>query len=231
MIVKKSRRFINFLKTTAIGGLLFLLPLIVLGALIGQLVPIVGSIKSALEGKIPVDTPSGYAFLTALAIAILLLLCFGAGVLAKWSLGRKISSAFEKKLTLFFPRYAILKDQMADTIGGDETRPAMKPVLVTFDECSRIAFESERDKGLVTIFLPGSPDPWAGKTVMVKEERVEKLTSEFGDTASTCEQLGRGSIAMATSKLASLQKTKTAGKPAAGLSETKEPATPSDKAN
>ena len=231
MIVKKSRRFINFLKTTAIGGLLFLLPLIVLGALIGQLVPIVTSVATALHEHIPVKTPSGYAFLTALAIAIVLLLCFGAGVLAKWSLGRKISSAFEKKLTLFFPRYAILKDQMADTIGGDETRPAMKPVLVTFDECSRIAFETERDKGLVTVFLPGSPDPWAGKTVMVKEERVEKLTSEFGDTASTCEQLGRGSITMATTKLASLQKTTSSAKSATATTETKEAAKPSDTAS
>ncbi|MGI9471395.1 MAG: hypothetical protein ACR2NZ_07690, partial [Rubripirellula sp.] len=137
MIVKKSRRFINFLKTTAIGGLLFLLPLIVIGALIGQVVPIVTAVATALHEHIPVKTPSGIAFLIALSIAIVLLLCFGAGVLARWSFGKKISGAFEKKLTLFFPRYAILKDQMADSIGGDETRPVMKPILVTFDECTR----------------------------------------------------------------------------------------------
>jgi hypothetical protein len=34
-------KHIGFLKTTAIGGLLFLLPLIIVGALIGQVVPIV----------------------------------------------------------------------------------------------------------------------------------------------------------------------------------------------
>ena len=201
MIVKKSRRFINFLKTTAIGGLLFLLPLIVIGALIGQIVPIIASVAELLHEHIPVKTPSGIAFLIGLSIAILLLLCFAAGMLAQWSLSKKISGAFEKKLTLFFPRYAILKDQMADSIGGDQTQPVMKPVLVTFDECSRIAFETERENDLVTIYLPGSPDPWAGKTVMVSQDLVQRLTADFGEAAATCEQLGRGSIAMARNNL------------------------------
>ena len=160
MIVKKSKRFFNFLKTTAIGGLLFLLPLIVLGALVGQIAPIVVTVASALNEYIPVKTPTGIAVLIGLSIAIILLLCFAAGMFARWSFGKKISTAFEKKLSLLFPRYSILKDQMADTIGGDETRPQMKPVLVVFQECQRIAFETERDEkqGLATIYLPGSPD-------------------------------------------------------------------------
>ena len=198
MIVKNSKRFINFLKTTAIGGLLFLLPLIVLGALGGQIAPVVVSITSALNEYLPVKTATGIAILVGLSIMIILLLCFAAGMIARWSLGRKISTAFEKKLALFFPRYSILKDQMADTIGGDETRPQMKPVLVLFDECQPIAFETERDEkqGLATIYLPGSPDPWSGKVVILKLDRITRLDADFGHTAATCEQLGRGSIAM-----------------------------------
>ena len=199
MIVKKSKRFINFLKTTAIGGLLFLLPLIVLGALVGQIAPIVVTVASALNEYIPVKTPTGIAVLIGLSIAIILLLCFAAGMFARWSFGKKISTAFEKKLSLLFPRYSILKDQMADTIGGDETRPQMKPVLVVFQECQRIAFETERDEkqGLATIYLPGSPDPWSGKIVILKLDRVTRLDADFGHAAATCEQVGRGAIAMA----------------------------------
>jgi len=196
MIVRKSKRFINFLKTTAIGGLLFLLPLIVLGALFGQIAPIVVSVASFLNEYIPVRTATGIAILVGLSIAIILLLCFVAGMFARWSLGRKISVAFEKRLALLFPRYSVLKDQMADTIGGNETKPQMKPVLVMFDEYQRIAFETERDekKGLATIYLPGSPDPWSGKVVILKLERVTRLDTDFGHAAATCEQVGRGSI-------------------------------------
>ena len=197
MIVRKSKRFINFLKTTAIGGLLFLLPLIVLAALFGQIAPIVVSVASFLNEYIPVKTATGIAILVGLSIALILLLCFTAGMFARWSLGRKISVAFEKRLALLFPRYSVLKDQMADTIGGNETRPQMKPVLVMFDEYQRIAFETERDekKGLATMYLPGSPDPWPGKVVILKLERVTRLDTDFGHAAATCEQVGRGSIA------------------------------------
>ncbi len=197
MIVKKSKRLIAFLKTTAIGGLLFLLPLIVLGALVGQIAPIVVAVSSFLNKYVPVKTASGVTLLLGLSIAIILLLCFAAGMFARWSLGRKIAIAFEKRLALFFPRYSVLKDQMADTIGGDETKPQMKPVLVNFDEYYRIAFETERDEkqGFATIYLPGSPDPWSGKVVILTLDRVTRLDADFGDAVASCEQVGRGSIA------------------------------------
>ena len=90
------------------------------------------------------------------------------------------------------------------TAGGDareselrlpRARPQMKPVLVRFDESMRIAFETERseDNKMVAVFLPGSPDPWAGKVVLLDVDRVEPLNAEFGVAAATCEQLGRGS--------------------------------------
>ena len=134
--------------------------------------------------------------LIVVAIAILLLLCFGAGLLARRSFIQKLGGAFEKQLAFFFPRYTILKDQMADSIGGDENRPQMKPVLVRFDDFMRIAFETERSENskLVTIYLPGSPDPWAGKAIVVDSDRVQALTTEFGTAVATCEQLGRGTV-------------------------------------
>lgn len=187
---------IRFLRTTAIGGLLFLLPLIVIGALIGQVVPIVLTVAESLGEILPgfVKTPGGIALLILLAIAILLLLCFAAGILASKSFGRNLSEMFEKKLMLLFPRYAILKDQMADSIGGDQTKPQMKPVLVRFDDCMRVGFETERndETQIASVYLPGSPDPWAGKVVLVGVDRVEALKTDFGSAVAICEQLGRG---------------------------------------
>ncbi|OUT56211.1 hypothetical protein SV7mr_51760 [Stieleria bergensis] len=191
---------IRFLRTTAIGGLLFLLPLIVIGALIGQIVPIVMSLATTLGELLPgfVKTPSGIALLFALSIALLLLLCFAAGLLARWSFSRNVSAIFEKKLAMFFPRYTIIKDLMADSIGGDHAKAQMKPVVVRFDECLRLGFETERDDeaGVVAVYLPGSPDPWSGKVAVLKADRVEPLDVDFGDAVATCEQVGRGSTAL-----------------------------------
>jgi uncharacterized membrane protein len=198
--MKQSRNTIRFLRTTAIGGLLFLLPLIVVGALVGQVVPIVLSIAESLGEILPgfVKTPGGIALLIVLAIVILLFLCFGAGLVARRSFGRNLSDAFEKKLVLLFPRYAILKDQMADSIGGGQTETQMKPVLIRFDDSMRIGFETERseDARLVSVYLPGSPDPWAGFVAVIDTDRVEPLNADFGVAVASYEQLGRGSIAL-----------------------------------
>jgi hypothetical protein len=86
--MNQSGNVIGFLRTTAIGGLLFLLPLIVLGALIGQVVPIVMTVAETLGGILPVRTPGGIALLVLLAIAILLPLCFGTAVASCEQLGR-----------------------------------------------------------------------------------------------------------------------------------------------
>lgn len=198
----QASSFVRFLRTTAIGGVLFLLPLIVVGALIGQVVPIVLSIADGLGAILPnaVKTVGGISLLILLAIGVLLMLCFAAGVLARISFSRSVSEAFEKKLVLLFPRYAIIKDQMADTIGGDHARPQMKPVLVQYNGTKRIAFETDRsdDLRIVTVYLPGSPDPWAGYVAILSSDQVEPLNAEFGEAAAICEQLGRGTAKLLT---------------------------------
>ena len=50
----------------------------------------------------------------------------------------------------------------------------MKPVLVRLDDVARLGFEVDRaDAGPVSVYLPGSPDPWQGVVVHVEPGRVE----------------------------------------------------------
>ena len=190
--VKKS---FGFLKTTAIGGLIFLLPLIVIGALVGQIVPIVLSIATFLSDYIPVKTPAGIAMLIGLALGIVLLLCFAADLVARWSIGRSLSRLIEKNLILLFPRYAIYREQLKGSIGGDHNKPEMLPVLVRLDDMTRIAFEAERtDDKLVSVYMPGSPDPWSGWVVFMSPDRVERLDIPFSEALGICERMGRESL-------------------------------------
>ena len=194
-------KILGFLKTTAIGGLLALLPLIIIGALLGQAVPIVLSIWNFLEERFPGRTTAGVALLLLLTIAVVLLICFGAGLLARRSFGKWMTKHFEKTLMLLFPRYLVIKNQMADSIGGDQNKPKMKPVLARFDDSSRIGFEMERSAdGLVTVYLPGSPDAWAGNVVFLTADQVESTDIDFGEAVATFEKLGRGSAALLAGK-------------------------------
>lgn len=190
--VKKS---FGFLKTTAIGGLIFLLPLIVIGALIGQVAPIVMSVATVLSAYIPVKTPTGISILIGLSIGIVLLMCFAAGLIARWSIGRRLSRFVEKNLILLFPRYAIYREQLKGSIGGDHNKSVMLPVLVRFNDVTRLAFEVERSEGqLVSLYLPTSPDPWSGSVIFMSPDRVEPLNIPFSEALGICERMGRESL-------------------------------------
>ncbi len=184
----------GFLKTTAIGGLIFLLPLAVIGALLGYVYNVVRVIYEPLKEHVPVSSALGLTFLFLIAVAILLILCFLSGLAARRAIGRKFSQTIEKQLVMVFPKYAIYKDIVAGNIGGDALAPSLVPVTLRLDDMIRIGFEAGRtERGLVIVYLPGSPDPWIGSVVLVEPDRIQQLDVDFNETAAICERLGRAS--------------------------------------
>lgn len=188
-------RSYSFLKTTAIGGLIFLLPLAVIGALLGYVYNAVLLVYEPLSKLLPVHDAVGISLLFLLAVAILLVLCFFCGLAAQRAIGRKFSQTIEKQLITVFPKYAIYKDILAGNIGGDDLAPSLKSVTIRLDDMIRIGFEAGRtERGLVIVYLPGSPDPWIGSVALVEADRVTPLDVDFGETSAICERLGRSSV-------------------------------------
>jgi uncharacterized membrane protein len=188
------RKTLGVWKTTILGGVFFLLPFAVVVFLIGELSVIVAPIAKEIGRAFP-SLPRSLGFVsiaTLLAILLLVLLCYVAGLIARSALAARFSGKIEKTIIFLFPRYAILKDQMASNLGGHAIDPTMKPVLVRMEGISRLGFETARAAdGTVTVFLPGSPDPWQGHLVVVAPDRVEAIAADFGAAVSMCESLGR----------------------------------------
>ncbi|MDG2388073.1 MAG: hypothetical protein P8M30_02020 [Planctomycetaceae bacterium] len=184
----------RFLRTTAIGGLLFLLPLAVIGGILGYVYSLVIVIYEPLKEMIPVSTASGIAILFLMALGILICLCFLAGIAARRAFARRFTKTVERQLTMMFPKYAIYKDILAGNIGGDSATPSLKPIRIELQDRIQIGYESGRtEDGLVIVFLPGAPDPWNGSVAMVKPEQVSPLEVDFNETAAICERMGRDS--------------------------------------
>lgn len=187
-------RSFHFGKTTALGGLVFLLPLIVVGALIGQAIPIVLEVVAVLKEWLPVSSALGYCLVFALAIGVLIFACFTAGLIARRSIGKRIGATIEKNLLLLFPRYAIFKEQLTGNIGGEFAKGGMKPVLVRLQDMSRLGLEVERGpEGTVTVYLPSAPDPWTGTVALLQADQVMPINAEPAAFMSTFEKLGRDS--------------------------------------
>ncbi len=191
---KQIGRSFGFLKTTALGGILFLLPLAVVTFLLGYVYSMVVVVYEPLKNHIPVSDTTGLIVLFLIAVAIVMLLCFAAGLMGRRAIGRKFAQTIEKQLVVVFPKYAIYKDLLAGNIGGMEHLPTLKPVCVHLNDSRRLALEADRlATGMVLVYLPGAPDTWNGTVALVEPERVEPLELTFGELLGICERLGRDS--------------------------------------
>lgn len=232
MITREVTRSLGFLKTTAIGGIFFLLPLVVIGVLLGQVYSVVAVVMKSLSDAgadqyVAAESAGGYVMLFLAAIALLVLACFVCGVLAQRSLARNFTQSIEKYLLMLFPRYAIFKEQISGNIRDETYKNRLQPVLVRFNDHSQVAFEvaeapfgheapfnheapsnheapfnhtsappgaaePPNPKDLVAVYLPGSPDPWAGTVVLVTTDQITPLATDFLTACGTFEQLGSG---------------------------------------
>lgn len=181
------------LKATVIGGLVFLVPVIILFVVMAKVFEVMGLLAAPFSAWIPVDSIGGVATANIVTVILILIICYAAGLIASLTVGQKLYRTLDEKLLLFFPRYAFVKG-MTDSIGADAAQNTLQPVLVSFDDQSQIAFEVERSEGgLVTIYLPGAPDPWSGAVAHVTADRVKVLDTNFQAVVKSFRKAGVGS--------------------------------------
>lgn len=184
---------LKFLKTTMVGGILFLVPIIIFIAIIGKALELTKKLAAPLSVLIPLDSIGNIAMVNLLALGIVLLICFLAGLAAKSTLASKSIGALESRALSKIPVYGLLKSKI-DAIVQPEKTEGMKPVLARFDDSWQIAFEVERIQGGgVAIYLPGAPDPWSGSVCFVTEDRIQPLELTLLPVLRTLKGLGKGS--------------------------------------
>ena len=182
----------NFLKTTLVGGLVFLVPIIVIMAILGKAFRLMAALAAPLAAWIPIDSIGGVALADLLVVATLVVLCFAAGLVARSSAAVRAVQSVESGFLTSIPGYGLIKG-MTEGLAGREGSQALKPVLVKFDDASQIAFEIERNPdGRVVVFVPGAPDPWSGAVFVMTADRVEPLEASMPAAVKNIRALGRG---------------------------------------
>ncbi len=184
------------LMTTVLGGLVFLLPLIVVLTVVGQGLSLVAGLAAPLAALVPQAEIGGVAVVTLVALALVLSICYAAGLMARAAVGRALSEKFESRLHALYPRYTVIK-AMTQGLVSEEGAQRLKPVLVTFDDHQLLAMEVERcADDRVVVFLPGAPDPWSGNVVVVAAARVAEVAADLSALNRSLKGLGRGSAAL-----------------------------------
>ncbi len=186
---------IQLAKTTLIGGLLFLVPLVIIVAVLGKAISVMMVIAEPMADLLPIDSIGGVALANLLALLGLLVICYLAGLVARISFASKAMKAIEEKALMKIPGYVMIK---AITSGLDESETqSMKPVLITLGTVQRIGLEIEQlEDGRSVVFMPSPPNRFSGITQIVPADQVEYLDVSVMEIMDYTEQYNRGTDAL-----------------------------------
>lgn len=181
----------HFLKATLIGGVAFLVPVVVLMVVFGKAFELMSRLAAPVQRFVPVESVGGIAVADLVTVLAMVLVCFLAGLFAMSRVARRFYHRLDGLLMLL-PGYAFIKS-FSQSLSLDASGEAlMVPVQVRFDDYSQLCFEVGRaDDGEVTIYLPGAPDPWSGSLIRVAADRVERLTMSMPQAVGYIRNLGR----------------------------------------
>jgi uncharacterized membrane protein len=183
----------RFLKTTIVGGLLFLVPVILLIVILGHAMRIVGKIAAPIAAAVPENEIAGVAIATLVAALMLLLFAFLAGLVARTDTGRSVMRWFEESLLGGLPQYRMMKS-MAEGLAQVEDASGIKPALVSIEGGWQIGYVLEEMRtGWTAVFLPQAPTPMSGNVMFMPSHRVRLLDIPIGEAMLLVKRLGVGS--------------------------------------
>lgn len=190
----------KFIKSTLIGGIFFLIPLAALVMILGKVFTFFVNLTAPFKHWWPLDRVLGIAIADLIAVAIIIALCFLAGLFAHSKTAANFVSSLESRFLDNIPGYAFLKS-MTGSVTGKEQETAMTPILARFDDASQVAFKIESlPDGRAIVYIPGAPDPWAGSLMVMAADRVEPLECSLQQAVKNIRGLGARSGELLTSR-------------------------------
>lgn len=184
------------IRTTFLGGVVFVVPLVCVFVLVGKAFEIMKLVGTPLSKVIPVSDVAGIPVAELMTGFLLFVCCLAAGLAAKSPVGRKLHRKLDSVLLELVPGYAWIKGMTGD-ISDQDARKLFQPVLVRFDDQYQIGYLADKAASrFATIYFPGAPNARSGTISIVETDRLKLLDLDFGTINKLCKKLGRGSGAL-----------------------------------
>jgi uncharacterized membrane protein len=116
----------QFLTTTVIGGIIFLVPIIVCIVILGKAFEIMRKLAVPLARALPIDSVAGLVIANMIAIVAIVIICFVAGLLAKTALASRLVTWLESNLLSRIPVYTFIKGMTDSVAGLEDSENALK---------------------------------------------------------------------------------------------------------
>ena len=191
----KEKKPIGFLKTTALGAVLVVVPVGIIGFALWQIVSLVRTLLLPIFESLPFDSDFTRVSVIAIALLSVVLICYLTGLAVRTRWGAAMRGWMERVLLERIPGYSIIRTLMHQYLGHEEER-TFRPVLVDLygSDSRAIGFEIEElGDGTVAVFLPCVPAATLGQVQIVPQKRVTPLKATMHETLEALTMFGVGS--------------------------------------
>ncbi|MEO1245183.1 MAG: DUF502 domain-containing protein [Pseudomonadota bacterium] len=187
------KRTLNFVKTTAVGGLLVIVPVAVVLFVLGQLLFALYSAGLAIVGSgfVPNIVSENPWLVLLIALGSLLGLCFGTGLAVQTRLGGALRGWFGRNVARRIPMYKAITSLTERFAGLDGEEFVPVEVDLYHSDARAIGFLVEKlPDQRCAVFLPSAPVATVGNVVIVPEQRIQRLDASVSETLGAVTQWG-----------------------------------------
>jgi uncharacterized membrane protein len=187
------KRIAAFLKTTILGGLFVVLPLIVVLGIMAKLVMGIHDAAESIMAKMAGEHSDAAHFPILFAILIVIGISFAFGLALTSRRGQATGGWVERTILLRIPGYAAMR-AIVGGLADASSEGVVKPGLLRVDPgIEAYVLVIEDHGGHLTVFLPGSPNPASGNVQIVRKDLVRMLNVRMTTVTSVLQQWGMGS--------------------------------------
>jgi len=187
------KKIIEFLKTTILGGLFVLLPIILLFLALNEVMGVLVAMATPFADLFFPGRFDETKFPVLVAILLLIGFSFILGLVMLSDTSRRFGNWIERIILGRLPAYNAIKSLTAGFANSQE-ESSFKPALLkaASGEKDLVYIVEDHGDGNLTVMLPWAPTPFAGIIKIVPKERVEPLSVSLTKMTEALSQWGIG---------------------------------------
>ncbi len=190
------KRLNNFFRTTALGGLVAILPLVLIVIFFRWVIGIVQKYLEPLVGLINTESELMIIALYVIAVLTIIILFFLLGLFIQTRIGRFFSLAFEKKYLMKIPGYKLVRETVMQFFGKNRSFFREVVLVDIFNSGTLMTgfiTDDHENSDYLTVFVPTGPNPTSGNIYHVHKDKTIRTATTVDTGMKTIISCGAGS--------------------------------------
>ncbi|MCF8223958.1 MAG: DUF502 domain-containing protein [Bacteroidales bacterium] len=190
------RRLRNFIRTTALGGLVAILPLVLIIIFFRWIINMIQKYLEPLVTLINTDSELMIIALYIMAVIAILAIFFLLGLFIQTRVGKFFRSALEKKYLSKIPGYNLARETVMQFFGKNRSFFREVVLVDIFNSGSLMTgfiTDDHDDSDYLSVFVPTGPNPTSGNIYHVHKDKTIRTGTSVDTGMKTIISCGAGS--------------------------------------